>query len=400
MNGDYTLQQPLAATPAPRKWNARLFLALALTSVAGVFYMNSQQAPALQQTAVKADVSLLGDAQLVQKFHSFKAQFNKSYANEEEEAMRMAIFKRNLDFIRQQNEMGHTYTLGVNQFADMTNDEFRGFVVAGYNRDAKHNSLRAGKMYGDWAHEDTDLLEVDHDELPAEKDWRQEGCVSKVESQGMCGSCWAWSAAGAIEGAFCVNKIREGVDKTVSPQQMVDCAEKANGCRGGLMTIAYDYLAEDSEVVSGKHGVCSSEEYAYTENDYTGCKDRTLCKEPLGQVTGYKTVPAFNGRALKAAVALRGPIAVAIRADEPAFQFYTKGVFTAPCGTELNHAVLLTGYGVDETGQEFWAIKNSWGEKTWGDNGYIYLGRGEDFGPKGQCGVHMDPNYPLVAAML
>lgn len=414
MNNSYSLlEQPTAAT-APRKLN-RKFLSLGavavLSTLGGVFYF-SQQADQQQgvfpltSQLLKAQVTVLEDALMHDEFLLFKIKYGKKYGNEEEEAMRLGVFTRNLEFIRGQNAMSKSYILGINAFADMTDEEFKAKVV-GYDSNAQqkgNTEFLHGKIYGaqaglgdDIEHEDSELIEVDQDELPDNVDWRAKGCVSPVRDQGMCESCWAFSAAGAVEGAFCAQNVLGGLDaaRTISVQQIVDCATEAIGCSGGSSNIAYDHLKKESEVSNGELGVCYEDEYKYEANDSLGCRSK-MCTKSMGKVTGYKTVPKSNEAALRAAVALRGPIAVVVRADEPSFRFFENGVFETACSNDfLNHAVLLTGYGVNEEGKAFWTIKNSWGA-NWGDKGYIHLGRGDSYGPKGQCGVQMGPNYPLV----
>jgi len=108
-------------------------------------------------------------------------------------------------------------------------------------------------------------------------------------------------------------------------------------------------------------------------------------------ISGYKDVERNSESALKAAVANQ-PVSVAIEADQQSFQFYKSGVFAGECGTNLDHGVLVVGYGTDGS-DDYWIIKNSWGS-SWGDNGFIRIARNVA-ASEGQCGVAMQPSYPV-----
>merc|ERR1719421_2496118 len=103
----------------------------------------------------------------------------------------------------------------------------------------------------------------------------------------------------------------------------------------------------------------------------------------------------------------KGPVSVAIEADQSGFQFYKSGVFSGTCGTNLDHGVLVVGYGTD-SGKDYWKVKNSWGT-SWGQEGYILLERstktnstgrqllgGGGGGAAGECGLLKQPSYPVV----
>jgi C1A family cysteine protease len=138
------------------------------------------------------------------------------------------------------------------------------------------------------------------------------------------------------------------------------------------------------------HGLGSEASYPYTASDGT-CRN----VPSVVTITGYRDVPSNSETALLTAVAQQ-PVSVAVEADQNHFQFYSSGVMTASCGTNLDHGVLAVGYGTDNsTSLDFWKVKNSWGA-DWGVKGYILLGRGAKFGSKGQCGIQMDPSYPVA----
>ncbi|XP_054939673.1 procathepsin L-like, partial [Physeter macrocephalus] len=170
------------------------------------------------------------------------------------------------------------------------------------------------------------------DDVPKAVDWRQRGCVSYVKDQGDCGSCWAFSATGAIEGAYCA---KTGELLNLSQQQLIDCSRFLGnqGCNGGSMEDAFEYVIEN-------RGICSAESYPYMMKD--GICQASRCT-PVASIVGYRNVPRENEKSMMVALALRSPVSVAIQANQAAFQFYYDGVFDAPCGTDLDHGVLLVG---------------------------------------------------------
>jgi KDEL-tailed cysteine endopeptidase len=216
---------------------------------------------------------------------------------------------------------------------------------------------------------------------PASVDWSAKGAVTPIKNQGQCGSCWSFSTTGSVEGA---HFLKTGQLVSLSEQQLVDCsgAEGNQGCNGGLMDQAFQYIIDNK-------GLCTEAAYPYQGVD--GNCASTTCTV-AATITSFSDVPGSNEVALETAIAQQ-PVSIAIEADQASFQFYTSGVMTAACGTQLDHGVLVVGYGNDATGGDYYKVKNSWGA-SWGDNGYILLGRGASFNPSGQCGIQMEPSYP------
>jgi xylem cysteine proteinase len=295
-------------------------------------------------------------------FLRFIETHNKVYAHDAEVAQRFEIFKTNLDKINDHNRKGLGWTMSVNEFADLTWEEF--------------SATRLGYVHKEGSGETVNLAGLVN--TPSSIDWNAKGAVAEVKNQGQCGSCWSFSTTGSIEGAV---EIKTGRLTSLSEQQLVDCSTANYGCQGGLMDYAFQFVMKNG-------GLCRESDYPYTASQG---RCQTSCSL-VSTISNYKDVSRYNEDALLAAVANQ-PVSVAIEADQTSFQFYSGGVMTGSCGTSLDHGVLVTGYGTDN-GQDYWTIKNSWGA-NWGENGYIRIGRGMQ-SPYGQCGVAMQPSYPVA----
>ncbi|CAN0310310.1 unnamed protein product, partial [Ectocarpus sp. 8 AP-2014] len=282
---------------------------------------------------------------------------------------------------------GSTFTLAHNEFSHLSWDEFKE-THFGYKRSsdkpkpARQTRLPMEKV----ADGRRRLVELTGSEIPDEVDWVREGAVTPVQNQGMCGSCWAFSTIGAMEGAYYL-----ATDDLVkfSEEQLVDCDKVDKGCFGGDMEQAFDWIKENG-------GVCPEDEYPYVGlwPPFKTCA--TTCMPIEGsQVKEWAQVKATD-EALMTALATVGPIAIAIEADQMAFQFYSDGVYTAPCGDKLDHGVLAVGYGTWEDGTDYWKVKNSWGD-SWGQGGYILLERADSEQDEGgQCGLLIEAIYPIL----
>ena len=262
------------------------------------------------------------------------------------------------------------YTLTMNKFSDLEMDEIA----------AKHKGLKLSRAVHSNA---TKLFQVASKlELPRRVDWRKKGAVTEVKDQLDCGSCWAFSATGSLEGQ---NYLQTGRLVSLSEQNLIDCSDDYGneGCDGGLQEAAFDYIKDndvDAEILypyEGREGKC-----------------RVSYWDIGVSLTGYVRIPSANEYALMQAVSSVGPISVSIDASEQSFMHYSGGIYYEPlCSSserKLDHAVLVVGYGT-HNGQDYWLVKNSWGE-DWGMDGYIMMARNRD----NNCGIATEALYPTV----
>lgn len=250
-------------------------------------------------------------------------------------------------------------------FADLDRFEFK--------------SLYTGLKRKSVTKECTGTIEI-VDNLPSAVDWADKA-VMPVKNQGMCGSCWAFSACGALEG---LSAISAGKKNNFSAQQLVDCAGgpyENEGCNGGEMDAAFWYVIDN--------GITTEEKYPYKAKDG---KCAYTADMKVFQNTRCAEVPANKTKALASAV-YKQPVAIAVEADQISFQFYRSGVFSGNCGTDLDHGIVLTGYG-NMNNKDFWKCKNSWGA-GWGQQGYILIEKTDADGP-GKCGIMMENSVPLA----
>jgi C1A family cysteine protease len=303
------------------------------------------------------------------RFDEWKSAHSKAYATVEEESRALAAFASNDEIIEKTNAQKLSYTLGHNKYSDLTWDEFRVHYMAdGLALHRNYSPKNAERVHL------TGLGPKPNDAV----DWVTAGAVTPVKDQGRCGSCWAFSTTGSVEGAY---QIASGTLTSLSEEDLVSCDHNGDmGCGGGLMDHAFQWIETN--------GICTESDYPYA----AGTGHAPACSKtcaPAVTVTSFTDVPKGDETALLSAVA-KGPVSIAIEADKSAFQLYKSGVLdNAACGTKLDHGVLVVGYGTDSAlGKDYWKVKNSWGA-TWGEEGYIRMVR-----DKNQCGISDSASYP------
>ncbi|KAL1821603.1 hypothetical protein ACET3Z_016472 [Daucus carota] len=302
------------------------------------------------------------------------ARYGRVYVDDNERSMRSKLYEENVRYIESVNKANNRpYKLGINEFADLTNEEFK----TARNRFKSHVSAQSTTLF----------RYQNATAVPSAMDWRKNGAVTPVKDQGDCGCCWAFSAVAAIEG---LTQLKTGALISLSEQELVDCDTSGvnQGCEGGLIDSAFEFIQQN-------HGLSTEASYPYRETD--GACDANKEAHHAAKITGHEDVPANSETALLKAVANQ-PISVALDAGGSDFQFYSSGVFTGECGTELDHAATAVGYGTDTDGTKYWLVKNSWGT-TWGEEGYMRIQRGVA-AKEGLCGIAMRASYPISSMKL
>ncbi|KAL4440956.1 hypothetical protein ABPG74_009369 [Tetrahymena malaccensis] len=342
-------------------------------------------------------------------FDQYIQDFSKGYQYESSEYfMRKAIFEQKLADIIAFNDLpNQTYKKGVNKFTDISAIEFKQNSL-GYSKNM--SNVRA---FRNLSVKNLEVTEQQLKDLPVNVDWREKGVVTPVKDQGHCGSCWAFASTATIESYAAINS---GQLKTLSTQQLVSCVPNpyqcggTGGCNGAISELAFNYVQ--------LYGLTSEFKYPYQSyvSGVTGnCTFDSTKQTPEVALDGYVKLQANDYDAVLYALANIGPLAVAVDASQ--WHSYQSGVFNG-CdysqNIDVNHVVVLVGYGTDPKLGDYWLIRNSWGTK-FGENGYIRLAReskvtcGTDYTPLdgqacagqnvptkvcGQCGVAYDAAYP------
>ena len=295
------------------------------------------------------------------QWHSYLQKYDLHFSTHKEEEHSFGVFRANVQRIDAHNANPHsTFTQAVNKFTHLASDEFA----------ARMNGLRMPDT------PKTAFVNFDHidtDALPSTVDWRQKGVVTPIKNQEQCGGCWSFSATGSIEGQ---HALKTGNLVSLSEQNLIDCSvpEGNEGCQGGLMDDAFQYVIQNS-------GVDTESSYPYTATGPNACKyQASNCGSTIDS---YQNVTTGSEADLQTAVATIGPVSVAIDASQASFQSYSGGVYYAPgCSpSALDHGVLVVGYGT-QNGEDYWLVKNSWGT-DWGLSGYIMMSRNRN----NNCGI-------------
>ncbi len=322
---------------------------------------------------------------LLERFYQW-AETHKINLSDHEFLHLYMNWKNNDKIIEETNAKNLSYTLGHNAFSGMSSMEFAEYMKFDIHREMFESDVRSPNLRGEVAVS-----------VPSSVDWRTKNVVTYVHNQGSCGSCWSFSTAGALEGIYA---IKTGNLISFSEQQLVDCdyirsGGTSLGCNGGDMKSAMEWIGKNN-------GLCTEQSYPYVSGE---TKTNGPCQKSCNIVSGSDilstvSVSSNSDNSMMSALAQQ-PVSVAIEADQASFQLYKSGVFTGSCGTNLDHGVLLVGYG-SMNGVEYYIMKNSWGPE-WGSSGYMYMGKGNDpatgkpyNGGKGQCGVLTQGVYPVL----
>jgi len=289
-------------------------------------------------------------------FTFWMQQHQKSYSHDEFQH-RFRVFRTNMDFIDAHNKANKGFTVAMNKFGDLTASEFSNVFLG-----TRYSAPKANV---------TSPLKVT---LPASFDWRSKGAVSHVKNQEQCGSCWSFSTTGSTEGCHYIHETGQKKMVSLSEQNLMDCSTSQGnqGCDGGLMTQAMDYIIQNG-------GIDTEKSYPYTAEDGT-CHYNSA--NSGATLKSYVNVNQGDENDLQAKVNV-GPTSVAIDASQSSFQFYSTGVYYEPncSSTQLDHGVLAVGWGTS-SGSDYWIVKNSWGS-DWGQSGYIWMSRNKD----NNCGI-------------
>jgi hypothetical protein len=202
----------------------------------------------------------------------------------------------------------------------------------------------------------------------------------------------------------------------LSAQELLDCDVSFNsGCSGGNPAGAYAYIMEYGITTSlslpyrGHEQRCyrtdelqsSSSPLLRASPEWSATSPRPSTPSPVASIRKFVVLPSRNEFLLKQYVNTVGPVSVGICGTDPLFLYYGGGIFDSPdCCTDLNHAVVIVGYGTDQvSGLDYWIAQNSWGER-WGENGFIRLARATNFFSLGQCGLAIGPSIPIGGHLL
>jgi C1A family cysteine protease len=342
---------------------------------------------------------------LSRQFEQWSAHYQRNYSTAKERSMRFDIFSATATKVYAHNEKSDaglsTYRQGLNHLSDYTKEEYKQLLGYVSTRADDH----AGTHADDFPYKHVEVTPVDS------VDWNAAGVVTYVKDQGQCGSCWTFSATGAMEGAASIasghkwahqwtnfDELRQLSNGTgFAEMQIVDCDHLANdtGCDGGDMSSAFNWT-----IMNG--GLVAEESYPYQAFTNKNCKAPTDADDIVVKISGFVDVPTKNSSALQQAVKMQ-PVSVAIDASCDEFQSYVSGVFDGgSCGEDLDHGVLLTGYHTELDRKQrlsgYWLMKNSW-SADWGDSGYMEINMNDGKTGAGVMGVNVQPSFPTGATM-
>jgi len=300
-------------------------------------------------------------------FVQFMMKYDKSYALEELN-LRATIFQDNKIRAAKLNvearNHGANTKYGITKFSDLSPEEF-GKLYLGYKPSKTYVNAPVFK--------DDGLTDI-----PTSFDWRDKKAVTPVKDQQQCGSCWAFSATEGIESAWFLAK---GNLPVLSPQQIVSCDENDDGCNGGDLPTAFQYVQQNGQEPDS--------DYPYT----SGGGDTGRCKynknDVVAKISGFQyATQSRNETAMQAAMVTKGPLSICV--DAETWQFYTGGVIKNNCADDLDHCVQLVGWNTNSASVPYWIVRNSWGT-DWGLEGYLWVERNKDL-----CGIADEATYVTI----
>jgi len=293
-------------------------------------------------------------------FLAWSKKFGKTYS-QDQQSEKLATFKYNANLINSHNaqyEKGlQSYTMALNQFSDLSDDEFKAVHLSEYKptRDRKETVL-------------------DTSNVADSVDWRTKGAVTPIKDQGLCGSDWAFSTTGSLEGRW---QIAGNNLTALSAQQLMDCSgpEGDESCLDGLEDWAFQYILDNKGI-----GTEAGYPFKGMNEKCNAVKEKQI----VASIKGFTHTPKGNEAQLEAAIA-QGPVSASVEAFDSGFKNYHSGNFSGKCGEFLDHAVVVVGYT-----KYYWIVKNSWGT-TWGEAGYMRMSRAGNL-----CGIQNEALYPIV----
>jgi C1A family cysteine protease len=309
------------------------------------------------------------------QFSNFQDRFSKRYETMQEMEIRFQIFSANLININIHNlDDTQNFTMGINQFTDLSPQEFKDQYVGGLK---SHVESYGCKTFSSSSSSGS----------PSFVDWRNKGVVNPVRDQGQCGSCWAFATTANAESVWAV---ATGDLLDLSEEFLVDCASGVGyfnlGCNGGEPDSAFKYMINN--------GQCTESSYPYEAGTTKTAGTCKKCTAAPVRFSGCNDVVSKDQVSLMVAVS-KQPVVIAIEADTRYFQSYSGGILDSPnCGTTLDHAVEIVGYGTDN-GVDYWNVRNSWGP-SWGENGYVRIKKTSSTNDIGICGVAAEPSFLVV----
>ncbi len=333
---------------------------------------------------------------VLDRFHEWASTHKISLPDSDDAFFHMLENWRNNDLIiKETNAKNLTYTLGHNHFSGLSSGEFAELMRFRNNRELFVDGASPFGLRGS-SYPDVSSVGSLVGSLPASVDWRTEGVVSPVQDQGQAGTCYSFSTTAAVETALA---IKSGKLTKMSEQEIVDCSTIKNG--GPNMGINGGQIAPTFTWIGKTGGLCTEQAYPYVSGTTktTGTCQKTCTKVAGSAVSSVVNVKPKSDADLMTALT-KTIVSVAIEADQSSFQLYKSGVFTGKCGTNLDHAVALVGYGT-MNGLDYYLLRNSWG--LWGQNGYMMIARGLDPATgkpyndnSGQCGLLLEASYPVM----